>query len=234
MPLIRTRRLCAAILALTLSMIQPVTAASANLVLSEMIVDLQPGTHAREDVEVANDGPDRLYVAVEPALIVNPGSVSQTRTTDPDPEQLGLLATPARMILEPGQRRLLRIAAIGAIPRTERVYRVTVKPVAGPIASASSGLKILVGYDMLVLVRPANPRIQVDGVRNDRTLVVTNSGNSSVELLDGKQCDAIGKQCVSLPAKRLYAGARFSQPLTLGGPVEYRVKSPLGEEHKHF
>jgi len=217
-----------------LSLIQPLTAARANLVLSNLIVDLQPGTHAREDVEVRNDGPNRLYVAVEPALITNPGSPAQARTTNPDPEQLGLLATPARMILEPGQRRLLRIAAIGAAPSSERVYRVTVKPVAGPIASASSGLKILVGYDMLVLVRPANPRIQVDGTRNGGTLVITNSGNSSVELLDGKQCDSTGKACVSLPAKRLYAGAQFSQPLTSDGPIEYRLKTPLGEEHKHF
>jgi len=234
LPLIRIRTLCATVLALTLSLIQPGRAASANLALSEMIVDLQPGTHAREDVEVANEGAERLYVAVEPSLIVNPGRASQTRTTDPDPEQLGLLATPARMILEPGQRRLLRIAAIGAVPTTERVYRVTVKPVAGPIASASSGLKILVGYDMLVLVRPAIPRVAVNGIRNGNTLVMTNDGNSSVELLDGKQCDSTGKQCVSLPAKRLYAGAQFSQPLSSTGPVQYRIRTALGEQQKRF
>lgn len=228
------RRLLVAALAMLLPMFQPLGAAGANLVLSELIVDLQPGTRTREDVEVSNAGPDRLYVAVEPALITNPGTARQARTTNPDPEQLGLLATPARMILEPGQRRLLRIAAIGPAPVTERVYRVTVKPVAGPIASASNGLKILVGYDMLVLVRPANPRVEIAGTRSGRTLVVTNSGNSSVELVDGKQCDASGKQCVSLAAKRLYAGVEWSETLPSDGPVEYRVKSPLGDEHKRF
>ena len=232
--MISVRRISLAIAAVFASLIQPFGAANANLVLSELIVDLQSSTHAREDVEVKNDGPDRLYVAVEPALIANPGTPAQARTANPDPEQLGLLATPARFILEPGQRRLLRIAAIGPAPAVERVYRVTVKPVAGPINSTSNGLKILVGYDMLVLVRPATPRVEVDGTRNGRSLILKNSGNTSVELLDGKQCDPAGKQCANLPAKRLYAGAQWSETLTSDGPVQYLVKSTLGEERKHF
>ena len=232
--MISARALVAALLALLVSFIQPLAAANANLVLSQLIVDLRPESHAREDVELWNDGPERLYVAVEPAEVTNPGTASQARKTNPDPEQLGLLTTPARLILEPGQRRLMRVAAIGATPQAERVYRVTVKPVAGPLAAKSNGLKIMVGYDMLVLVRPANPQVEITGSRNGRTLLVRNLGNTSVELIDGKQCDAAGKQCVSLPSKRLYAGAQWSSILISDGPADYTVRSPLGEVHKKF
>lgn len=232
--MISFRRLATAVLAIFSVFLVPFSAANANLVLSELIVELQPGAHARDDIELRNDGAERLYIEVDPALITNPGKPSQRRTTNSDPEQLGLLATPARLILEPGQRRLLRIAAIGPAPVVERVYRVTVKPVAGRISSASSGLKILVGYDMLVLVHPAVPRVEIEASRHGRTLLVKNDGNTSVELLDGKQCDATDKQCVKLPAKRLYAGAEWNETLSLDGPIEYRIHSPLGDEHKHF
>src|SRR5689334_15373821 len=84
------------------------TAARADLVLSELIVELQPGKLMRDDVEVWNNSPERSYVSVEPREIINPSLSSQSARQDPDPEKLGLLVEPARMILEPGQRRLVR------------------------------------------------------------------------------------------------------------------------------
>jgi len=145
-----------------------------------------------------------------------------------DPSKLGLLASPARLILEPGQRRTLRIAAIGTPSMDERVYRVTVKPVSGEVAGSTSGLKLLVGYDLLVLVRPAAVRNAVRASRSGATLMISNTGNASVELAEGKQCDATGKACQALPAKRLYAGASWSQHLPLSTSGEYRVRSTDG------
>ena len=69
------------------------------------------------------------------------------------------------MILEPGQRKLIRVAAITASPDHEHVYRVTVKPVVGAIQANESGLKIMVGYDVLVLVRPVHAAPNVTAVR---------------------------------------------------------------------
>ena len=58
------------------------------------------------------------------------------------------------MIHEPGQRKLIRLAVIGLRPARERVYRVTVKPVTGELSASETGLKLLVGYDVLVLFSP--------------------------------------------------------------------------------
>jgi P pilus assembly chaperone PapD len=202
--------------------------AKADLVLSQLIVELQPGANSRQDVEVWNSSPDRAYVAVEPAEIVDPGQASQQRRTDPDPEKLGLLVSPARMILEPGQRKLVRVADLLPPSDRERVYRITVKPEVGAIASATSGLKVLVGYDVLVLVRPVDPRPNVSFTRAGDTATFRNSGNASVELIDGRQCDAGGKSCSDLPGKRLYSGAEWSEPLKPGYHAEYTLKS-LGQ-----
>lgn len=226
--MIRRRSAAALALLAIASFIVPGGSARADIVLSELIVDLQPGKHAREDIEIWNNGPDRAYVAIDPAEIVDPGLPDQARREIPDPEKLGLLVSPARMILEHGERKLLRIASIAPAASRERVYRVTVKPVAGPLSSAQSGLKVLVGYDMLVLVRPAQLHPAVASSRGGGGLVIHNEGNVSLELTDGHQCDSDHRHCAGLPGKRLYAGASWAPPVKGDGPVDYLVTSPAG------
>ncbi|MGE5563246.1 MAG: molecular chaperone [Bacillota bacterium] len=200
--------------------------ADAGIVLSDLIVELQPGEQAKDDIEVWNNSPDRAYVAVEPREIIDPGTSGQTVRKDPDPQKLGLLATPARMVLDPGQRKLIRVALLAPPANRERVFRVTVKPVVGELESHDSGLKILVGYDVLVLVRPQNSAPSVTAVRLGRELRFTNNGNVSVELVDGRQCDETRTHCQDLPGKRIYAGATWTEQLNSDLPVEYTVKEP--------
>lgn len=204
----------------------------AEIVLSDLIVDLQPGKQVRDDVEVWNNSPDRSYIAVEPREIVDPGTAAQAALEEPDPQKLGLLVSPTRMILEPGQRKLLRVAVLSPESDRERVYRIMVKPVVGDVQAKDSGLKILVGYDVLVLVRPAQPRPQVAGQRAGRKLTFTNRGNVSVELIDGQQCRAAHAQCSDLPGKRLYPNASWTVELPADAPAEYALKSP-GKTERH-
>jgi P pilus assembly chaperone PapD len=228
----RVRIACPFVLGL-LALVQPISAARAGIVLSELIVDLQPGRYNRDDVEIWNNGAERTYVAVEPREILDAGKPGESAFEAPDPEKLGLLVAPARMILEPGQRKLMRIARLASSGDRERVYRVTVKPVAGPLASDTSGLKLLVGYDVLVLARPAAPRPSLTGQRSGNRLTLRNDGNVSVELTQGRQCDG-PDSCRDLPGKRLYAGAEWTETLPGGGAVEYLVRSPERQERRRF
>ena len=214
-----------ALLALGASFMVPASAARAELVLSQLIVQLQSGKKIREDVEVWNNSPERAYVTVEASEVVNPGQPAESRRTDPDPARLGLLVSPARMILEPGQRKLVRMAVVSPRADRERVYRVTVKPTVGEVASEASGLKILIGYDVLVLVRPADLRPNVVASRSGDALIFRNDGNMSVELLEGRQCKAVGVNCTELPAKRLYSGAQWSVKLRSDLPADYTIDS---------
>jgi P pilus assembly chaperone PapD len=200
----------------------------AELVVSQLIVDFKPGAPRTADIEIFNNGEERAYALVEPREILNPGTPGEERVATPDPAKLGLLASPARFILEPNQRRTLRIAAIGVPAARERVYRVTVKPVAGEVEGSESGLKLLVGYDLLVLVRPPVIRNSVRADRKGSELTLINQGNASVELAEGKQCEAGGKICRPLPAKRLYAGTSWTQKLSGSAGGEYRVRSADG------
>jgi P pilus assembly chaperone PapD len=207
--------------------------AKAEIVLSQLVVDLGAKADQRTDIEVWNTSEERAYVAAEPSEIVDAGRPGEQRRTEADPEKRGLLVSPNRMILEPGQRRLIRLAPIGPRGMTERVYRVTVKPVAGELHSEASGLKLLIGYDVLVLLRPLETRPNLSAVRSGNRITFRNDGNASVELIDGKQC-AADKSCVELPGKRLYAGAEWNQDLKSAAPVEYSVVSGGQSVRKTF
>ena len=220
------RALIAAALLIAGSAVAPLSGARAELVLSQLILDLEPARQTRGDIEIWNKGPDIVYVAVDPREILRPGTPAETGFVSPDPEQLGVLVSPARMVLEPGQRKRLRIAAIGNAFARERVYRVTVKPVVGQLSSDRAGLKILVGYDLLVLVRPTNPSPSLVGTRTGDHLVVRNEGNTSVELADGKACDASKKVCEPLPGGRIYAGAEKRISISPLRRAHYLVKLP--------
>jgi P pilus assembly chaperone PapD len=217
--------------ALALCLVQP---ASADMVLDKVILDFTPDAPARDDIEVWNNGTERLYVMVEPNEVIAPGQAGEHRIADPDPAKLGLLVTPQRLILEPGERRLVRIAAIVPRGTQDRIYRVTIKPVVGDVSAAQTALKVMVGYDALVIYRPAAPTGTVTATRAGKSIVFTNDGNSNVEMYQGRQCDAAGKDCRDLPARRLYAGARWEQPLERDTPVEYRITTGRTSVVKRF
>ena len=197
------------------------TAASAEMVLSQVIVDLLPGKPPREDIEVWNDGAERMYVLAEPFEITAAGTPQEQRNPAGLPEESGLLVSPQRLVLEPGERRTVRVAAIGERPAADRVYRVAIRPVAGAVSAEESALKVFVGYDTLVLVRPERVTGEIEARRVGRTLVLVNAGNTAQELFGGLQCDAAGGNCQALPAKRLYPGASWEQALPYDTPVTY-------------
>lgn len=198
-------------------------AARADMVLSQVIVDLQPGNPPRDDIEVWNDGAERMYVSAEPFEVLAAGTPEERRVPAGTPEESGILVSPQRLVLEPGERRTVRIAMIGERPAIDRVFRVAIMPVAGMVSADASALKVFVGYDTLVIVRPDQLAASIEAQRSGRTLVLRNTGNTAQEVFDGKQCDSAGSGCRALPAKRLYAGAVWEQTLPFDAPVSYKA-----------
>ena len=211
----------------------PGLVARAGLSVAPVIVDFQPGDPPRADLELFNDGDETLYVVIEPARIEDPGDAAERRIQNPDPQALGLLATPNRLVLEPGQRKFVRIATLSPPGDVDRIYRVTVKPVVGDVKSGETGLKILVGYDLLVIQRPSRPDASVTASRSGASLTLKNTGNTNAELFQGQRYDA-QKHCTSLPGHRIYAGATWSVPIQPSLPVEYSVKVGPKIASQHF
>lgn len=180
--------------------------AHASLALDRVIVDLASDQPARADIELTNEGEERMYVAVEPFEILHPDTEEQQRIELDLGSENALFVSPLRLILEPGEKRLVRIAAIGARPAIERTFRVRIRPVVGEVVGEDDGLKLLVGYDTLVLLRPASLTGQLDVQRKDDAIWIRNNTNTSYEFFDGKACSERLPNCRELRPNRLYPG----------------------------
>ena len=211
--------------------------ASANMVLSDAIVHFEPGKPLRKDIEVENPSSETLYVEITPALVHNPGTKNEKRETINDPRKSGLLVTPNKIVVPPGGRKLVRIVSLNSADDEEHVYRVTFKPIVGDVETEQIGVKILIGYEILVLKQPATPKANLVTTRNGKTLSFVNKGNTNVLLRQGTQCPNDSQKaddCETLRGKRLYPGNEWSVQLPYSKPVEYQLSVGTKNSIKTF
>lgn len=214
-----TRALC--VMAVTLLTAFP---SYGDMRLDKVIVDFNDGKTRRSDIEVTNGGKAPIYVSVKPAEIVQPGLEGQKRRQHRDPKEMGMLVSPSRLVLEPGQSKTIRLSLLDRPQDRDRIYRVKIAPAVGRTVAMKTGLRVVVGYDVLVIVRPENAKAEIVGERNGRKLTLRNTGNTNALLVSGKQCDKAGK-CIDLPTTRLYAGVTWTVDLPRDAPAEYRLQS---------
>ena len=197
--------------------------AFASMELNNVIFHFEPGEPSREDVEIFNPSNAPLYVQIEPKEVLEAGSVEEERRLIQDPREAGLLVTPNKLVIPPGATKVVRMVKLGAYDK-ERVYRIGAKPIVDGIESETSGLKILVGYEILAIAYPSEADPNLNVRRNGKKLIFENAGNANVLLREGYQCanpNMDKEECTALPGKRLYPGNIWELDLPEDLPVRY-------------
>tara|TARA_R110001606_G_scaffold64868_1_gene150468 strand:+ start:1551 stop:2330 length:780 start_codon:yes stop_codon:yes gene_type:complete len=198
------------------------TAAHAQLTVDKLWIDFNTSSSTREDVLLRNESDRRYYISIEPSEIIDPGLPSEARREYDNPEDLGLLISPNRLILEPGEFRALRLVSINEDMSRDRVYRIRITPKVGAITGVeaegdnrNANLVILMAYDLLAIVRPQQGKADIDVERTDEALTLRNSGATNTLLVDGAACFTENDEdhCTPLPDTRLYSGAEVRFPL---------------------
>lgn len=208
------------------------TVSEADMVLNKSIIYFEPDSPTREDLEIQNSGSDPLYIQVTPKVVKKPGTEEQSREIFDNPKEAGLLVSPNKLIVPPNGRKLLRFVNLNPRPDEEKVYRVSITPVVGDLTAKNTGVKIMIGYEVLVIVHPKNGFIDLAHQRNKRMLSLANNGTQNVLLRKGTQCppDVVDEsECHQLPGKRLYPGNTWSVDLESDQPVKYFMSR--GKEH---
>ena len=210
---------------LALALAAPASA-RAQISVDQSVFEFTP-ENVTQDLEIRNDGDFRIYLDLKVAEIVEPGSQTPRRVELDDPRVAPMLVSPQQLMLLPGQRKRVRLIMREPAVEVDRIFRLAVKPFTGNVelgaaqpGSTSTGIKVLLGYDILLLSRPATlaPELRVE--RTDSTLAVTNTGNTNVLLRSITQCGIGGRDCVELSPNRLYAGERLELALPKVGPAE--------------
>lgn len=198
----------------------------ADIFVDRAIVRLGSDKPPREDVKVINNGDSEGFVQVEVFEVRNPGTDKEERVKVTDPSQVKLIASPSKLAIPPGGQKLVRIVNLDPSSTDERIYRVNVTPVLAPLQNEDdSVVRVVVAYQLLVMVDPAEPKEEIEITRDGFNLTVTNTGNTNVLVSDGKQCDAATNHCVELPAHRVYPGNKWQTDLTLNAPATFKLTS---------
>lgn len=194
-----------------------------SMELSNVIFHFEPGEPSREDVEIYNPTDTPMYINIEPKEVLSAGSAEEERKLIQDPREAGLLVTPTKLIIPPGGTKVVRMVKLGSFEK-ERVYRIGAKPIVEGIESETTGLKILIGYEILAIVYPGESEPNLEVRREGNKLFFKNAGNANVLLREGYQCESPNldkEQCTPLPGKRLYPGNTWSVDLPEDLPVRY-------------
>jgi len=216
----------ALLISLLAAMVSPATA---GIYLDRIIIEFDPDGLPREDIVVINDSnAENAYVDVEIIEVRNPGMPEEQRVAITNPQESGLLVTPAKMVIPPSGRQQVRLVNLAGTGDVDKVYRINFKPVLPPLASEESVVRIVVAYQALVLIPPENPSAVVNFERDGTSLVMRNVGNSYVRLEDGRYCESENANCADLQGTRLYAGNTFQVALPGNGSVRFNAVNGQG------
>ena len=163
--------------------------ARAEFVIGTAILEFTSDGPRQQDVELSGHGTEGSdYIVTEISEMHHPGAPDETRDVLAEPEQGRLLVTPDKTILPAGSRQLLRFVLLQDLDATEHVYRVAIKPVVKGVAGKDKvGLKILIGYEVLVILRPAAIASAYTARREGKSLALDNTGNSDILFQNGQQ-----------------------------------------------
>ena len=202
------------------------TFANADIFVDRAIVRMSPNTTPREDVKVINNGDEEGYVQIDVFEVRNPGTDKEERVKVTDPNAVKLIASPAKLAIPANGQKLVRIVNLDPSSTEERIYRINVTPVLPPLQEDSgSVVRVVVAYQLLVIVDPAEPREGIDIKRSGYRLTVANNGNTNVLISDGKQCDPASDHCVDIAAHRVYPGNHWETELVFDSPVTFKLTS---------
>ena len=203
--------------------------AAAQLTANPAIMSFQGTENTRKDIKIGNTSSRTQYLNVSAMRIIEPGAHPETYFESPNPEEVGLLVAPRRIVLQPGEERVIRVILLDDEIETDKAWRVHIEPTIGKIDADTSVAVTLLAFKALVFARPEDPTTNIVGARDGTTLTLTNTGTSNVVLFDGEQCPGDGAPCQRVTGKRLWPGLEWTTELPIDAPVTFQLRD-AGED----
>lgn len=144
-----------------------------------------------QKVTVKNMGDAPLYLSISLQKVMNPGQVPETKVDLGQLERPGVLASPERLTLGPGQTHKISLKSLFE-PVEEGLYRLYIVPVRSlkvddaPKDKITAPMSVAIGYGVLVRHMPApdKQRIGWSHSCNAGGMTLVNTGNVRYVLSD--------------------------------------------------
>jgi len=168
--------------------------------VDKSILELTNQTN-KTTVRLSNSGEDTLYINLNLSEIIDPATSDSVSAELSDPSKDGIIVHPRQLVLRPGQSRSAKVVLSRPVENQDRVFRLNIKPLAGDAlptqqSDRSAGVRILLGYQLLVLARPDKFELDVKLQRKEDSVVFENKSNTSVLLRSGKTASIRTNQSV--------------------------------------
>lgn len=197
--------------------------ARAEFLISSAILEFTKEGPKQQDIELISRSADNDYIETDITEIIQPGTDHESRRVITDPADSWLLVTPDKSILTGNSRKLLRFVLLKEPDASEHIFRISVKPVIKGIESTTKvGIKVLVGYEVLVIIRPTLLQPAYSASRQGKALTIRNTGNTNILFQNGTQCPP-PENCPLAPGTRVYAQTNATLTLPTNKPVTYSV-----------
>lgn len=200
----------------------------ANLSANPIIMGFDHHGSNRQDITLKNSANRPQYLEITAYKIDNVGAIPEQLSTDPNPSNVGLLVAPRRIVLKPGEEKIIRVIRLNNNQAQDQAWRVHIKPAKVETEAKTSGAMMQLSYKSLVFARPENAVAKLVGGRVGNRLTLHNQGNSNAILRSGSQCDIRGEHCKRVIGKRLWSNTKFQTNLPYSTPVKFEIKDPNG------
>lgn len=187
----------------------------AGILVSPMKIEFLPNKVNRHAIKVRNNGKKVAYISVAPYLMTYKVDGKPERVALKNAPKAGLLISPPRMILQPGQQSQILLSLTKPMGAQEKEFQLVVKPEKGKFIAKASGINVVVAYSVRVLAAPlkANPSLKV--TRSGKKVLIENKGNTGVRVENVQQCDTqtAGSQATGQSPCIEYKQARRRLPI---------------------
>ncbi len=213
----------------------------AVMAVGPLIVDFVPYENAYlpQTIKVFNTGDKAIYVRFKLSKLNNTKTPEKRQLFDgKNPKDFGLMLEHSKIIIPAYQTRNIKILALTKPSKEDVLYYVNVAQVNSELESIAkgndkhliAGLNISFAYNIRVVLRPIKPIFRVSLKRSGNKLVITNTGNTTGVIQNGRQCkDKKQKNCVDLPHNdsimRLYNGDTKTIKLPKQWPVYFQSRA---------
>ncbi len=210
--------------ALGLLLLQAAQSASAQLLLNESVIEMD-ANQARGSIQMSNTGSTPIQVSIDLQEVLAPGTFGPLDEVTIPVQPSILQIEPNHFELPPNDKVTVAIHHSVRALQDDEAYRLLIQPTT---TSQHSGMNILLNYDLMLLVRPADSEPKVRLIKTHEGVAFENQGTTNALLTKLQVCDESKNVCQSLPSQRLYAEQHW--PIVL--PEEFDIHHTQIKTHQ--